>query len=303
MHARCKRKKRHPHRLARSRSQRPVSKRQAVTKSEERKREQRNTPYTHAALQRQDPRSHAWPSHTITMRIALPPPPTLPNAHFKSPSPHTLIKHKHIQRKLIVRHQSARTHIGTRRACRRSRRYARAPGLADADAYGACASDGDGADEGKDVTRARDNSAADGVPRGGSAPVLGTLAAPHAASGPCRRGVVGTDEPLGYAGYAGVAGGGVVPPRLHRRSRTPRLPRPWAAFCSVMQAAGYRALRGPVCRLLCAARRCDAWWHVCKFGERARARRRAAAGYGAYSFEPLLSVWHTRRNIHFTSRL
>jgi hypothetical protein len=85
-------------------------------------------------------------------------------------------------------------------------------GIAEADADGPCASDGDGADEGKDVTRARDSSAADGVPRGGSVPVLGTLAAPHAASGPCRRGVVGTGEPFGYAGYAGVAGGGVVPP-------------------------------------------------------------------------------------------
>lgn len=83
-------------------------------------------------------------------------------------------------------------------------------GTADAEeAFGACASDGDGADEGKDVTCARDNNA---PPRVGSAPVaLGTFAAPHAASGPCTRGVVGSDEPFGYAGYAGVAGG-VVPP-------------------------------------------------------------------------------------------
>ena len=59
----------------------------------------------------------------------------------------------------------------------------------------------------------RDNNAADAPPlRGCSATALGTLAAPHAASGPCTRGVAGTGEPFVYAGYAGVAGGGVVPP-------------------------------------------------------------------------------------------
>ena len=83
---------------------------------------------------------------------------------------------------------------------------------AEADAGGPCANDGDGADEGKDCTRARDISAAGALPRGGSTTAPGMLAAPHAASGPCPRGVVGTGEPFGYAGYAGVAGGGVVPP-------------------------------------------------------------------------------------------
>ena len=79
-------------------------------------------------------------------------------------------------------------------------------GTADAvEAFGACACDGDGADGGKDCTRERDNNAPPLV-------VLGTLAAPHAPSGPCMRGVAGSGEPFGYAGYAGVAGGGVVPP-------------------------------------------------------------------------------------------
>ena len=90
-------------------------------------------------------------------------------------------------------------------------------GTADADAGvgagGACASDGGDADEGKDDTRARDSSAAAAAPpRGGSTAAPGILAAPHAASGPWTRGVVGKDEPFGYAGYAGVAGGGVVSP-------------------------------------------------------------------------------------------
>jgi hypothetical protein len=58
----------------------------------------------------------------------------------------------------------------------------------------------------------RDNNAADALPhRGCSDTAPGTLAAPHAASGPCKRGVAGTGEPFVYAGYAGVAGGGVVP--------------------------------------------------------------------------------------------
>ena len=85
-------------------------------------------------------------------------------------------------------------------------------GTPDGDAGGPCAYDGDGADEGKDGTRARDSKAAGALPRGGSTTAPGILAAPHAASGPCARGVVGTGEPFGYEGYAGVAGGGVVPP-------------------------------------------------------------------------------------------
>ena len=73
-----------------------------------------NAPYTHAALQRHDPRSRTWPSScTSSMRMALPPTPTLPHAHLKPSSPHALIKYKHVQGKLIVRHQSAPTSIGT----------------------------------------------------------------------------------------------------------------------------------------------------------------------------------------------
>ena len=70
-----------------------------------------DAPNTHTALQWQDPRSPAC-RRTSSMRMTLPSPPALPNAHFESPRPYTLIKHKYIQRKLIMRHQSARTRIG-----------------------------------------------------------------------------------------------------------------------------------------------------------------------------------------------
>jgi len=48
--------------------------------------------------------------------------------------------------------------------------------------------------------------------RGSSTAALGTRAAPHIASGPCVRGVVGTIEFFEYAGYAGVVGGDAALP-------------------------------------------------------------------------------------------
>ena len=120
MNARREREKRHPHRLARSRSQRPVVSEVNKTvvsgreNGENNGRKATDAPYTDAALQRHDPRSRARPSsYTSSMRVALPPTPTLPHAHLEPPRPHALIKHKHVQRKFIMRHQSSRTSIGT----------------------------------------------------------------------------------------------------------------------------------------------------------------------------------------------
>jgi hypothetical protein len=48
--------------------------------------------------------------------------------------------------------------------------------------------------------------------RGSSTAVPGKRAVPHVVSGPWPRGVAGTGEPFENAGYAGVIGGGVVPP-------------------------------------------------------------------------------------------
>ena len=83
----------------------------SVSKSFSQTCKKKNTghaPYTHATLQRQDPRSRAGPASST---MTLPSTPTFPNAHLKPTRPHALIKHKHIQRKFVPRHEPMRTTV------------------------------------------------------------------------------------------------------------------------------------------------------------------------------------------------
>ena len=105
MYARREREKRHPHRLARSRSQRPVVSNHSAKHA---KKKTRRVPNAHAALQWQDPRSRAGPTSST---MTLSPTPTFPHTHFKPTRPHALIKHKHIQRKFIPRNEPTRTTV------------------------------------------------------------------------------------------------------------------------------------------------------------------------------------------------
>ena len=152
MHARREREKRHPHSLARSRSQRSVV-------GNIQPNGQKKTLDTHPT------RTRLSSGKIPGLAQGFPPVPLRLRSHTLTSirrvhTPHALIKRKHIQRKLVPRHEPTRPGIGTtvhpdaqRLTTTRSRS---GTAESDADLGGSCA-----VDDGNDCTRARDNNAAD----------------------------------------------------------------------------------------------------------------------------------------------